>query len=74
MYLTAAFIFHLELLHNSFPNNMAVWYAVVLASIIVLCLVNLHLSKVLKQYWLNSMTYQEMMVVLYPEYLRFEQE
>lgn len=74
VYLTAAFIFHIELLHNSFPNKMAACYAVAVASILVLGLLNIHLSRVLKQYWLNSMPYQEMMVILYPEFLRFEQD
>ena len=74
VYLIIAFIFHLELLHNSFPNKMAACYAVAVSSFGVLCIVNFHLSRVLKQYWLNSMPYQEMMVVLYPDYLRFEQD
>ena len=74
VYLIIAFIFHIELLHNSFPNKMAACYAVAVSCFAVLCIVNLHLSRVLKQYWLNSMPYQEMMVVLYPDYLRFEQD
>ena len=51
---------------------MAACYAVAVVGIAALSLVNLHLSRVLKQYWLNSLPYQEMMVVLYPDYLRFE--
>jgi len=74
IYLAIAFIFNIKLLKKNFPDKMAACYSVLIATILVISLINIHLGRVLKQYWLNSLTYQKMMVVLYPEYLRFEQD
>lgn len=68
------FIFNIDLLRKNFPNKMAVCYVCLVAAITLLSLTNLHLSRVLKQHWLNALPYQQMMVVLYPDYLRFDRD